>query len=279
MLPTRRPLVIVMPYLERDGIHFYYEISGEGRALVFCHGLTGNLENAKELLGDFAGFRLIFWDSRGHGKTQPAGPAQSFNFDTFARDLAAILDHLGIGRAVVGGISMGAAVSTRFAVLCPERVRALVLVRPAWLTDGPPEGLKFHPMVSDLLGRYGAEHGREVFERSPEYQKLLHRSPMDAAALAGQFAEAFAVERRARLDGIPRDAPIRDWSEVNGVVMPSLVIGNEPDFIHPLAYAVEWAKRLPNGRLVQVPPKAIDFESHALAVRSNLREFLSGVLR
>ncbi len=83
-----------MPLLERDGIRFYYEVSGDGPPLVFCHGLTGNLEQPKQLLGEFPGFRLIVWDARGHGETQPAGPAEHFNFDTFARDLAALLDDL-----------------------------------------------------------------------------------------------------------------------------------------------------------------------------------------
>ena len=42
-----------MPFLEHDGIRFYYEVSGSGPALVFCHGLTGDLEQPKELLGEF----------------------------------------------------------------------------------------------------------------------------------------------------------------------------------------------------------------------------------
>ena len=76
-----------MPFLEREGIQFHYEICGDGPPVVFCHGLTGNLEQPKELIQPLEGFRLIVWDARGHGKTNPAGSLAGFTFDTFASDL------------------------------------------------------------------------------------------------------------------------------------------------------------------------------------------------
>jgi hypothetical protein len=50
--------------------------------------------------------------------------------------------------------------------------------------------------------------------------------------------------------------------------MPILVVGNEPDLVQPLSYAVTWAKQLPSGRLVQVPSEVLDFEEHARSVRT-----------
>ncbi|MBM3740502.1 MAG: alpha/beta hydrolase [Acidobacteria bacterium] len=264
-----------MPFFEHDGIRFHYQTAGGGTPLVFTHGLTGNLENARDLTGEMPGYRQVFWDARGHGRTSPAGPAGGFSFDVLARDLAALLDHLQIERAVVGGISMGAGISAKFAILNPDRVRALILVRPAWLTEPLPEGLELMPVAAAYMEQFGMEQGRERFVQSPGYLSLLASQPDTAAALSEQFVTEAAFERRGRLTGIPGDAPIRAWGEVEGLRIPALVIGCEPDYLHPLSFARAWAERLPCGRFAQVPAKSAGFELYAGAVRQHIAEFLS----
>jgi hypothetical protein len=59
--------------------------------------------------------------------------------------------------------------------------------------------------------------------------------------------------------------------------MPALVVGNEPDFVHPLSFARIWAERLPRGRFAQVPSKLIDFDRHAEAFRICFSEFLKSL--
>lgn len=266
-----------MPTVEHEGIRVYYEVSGEGPALVLCHGLTGNLEQPRDLIGTVPGFRQVFWDARGHGKTEPPGPTDGFRFHTFARDLAALLDRLAIQEAVVGGISMGAAVSARFAIQYPDRVKALILIRPAWLCEPSPEGLRLFPVVAGYLEQFGALEGCRRLEALPQYQAMREGFPDAAAVLRDQFFQDRALERRARLVGIPGDAPIRDWAEVQDLRMPALVIGTEPDLVHPLSYAAAWAERMPLGRFAQVPPKSAGFEPHAQAVRQHVTAFLQSL--
>ena len=57
----------------------------------------------------------------------------------------------------------------------------------------------------------------------------------------------------------------------------ALVLGNEPDLVHPLSYAIAWAECLPHARFVQVPPKSVDFELSAQAVRTHVSEFLASL--
>lgn len=263
-----------MPFLEHEGIRFHYDISGEGPPVVFCHGLTGNLEQPKELIPSLPGFQFIVWDARGHGKTNPPGPRDGFTFDTFARDLAALLAHLDVREAVIGGISMGAAVSVRYAIRYPGRARALVLVRPAWLESGLPEGLRLHPRVAEYLEAYGVERGRQLFAELPEFKAMEEQHPDVTAGIIGQFSQEDAFARRDRLSGIPRDAPIRNWHEVEELRIPALVIGNDSDVVHPWSFAEAWASHLPSAQLVKVPPRPIDFPAHALAVRKHLEVFL-----
>ena len=85
-----------------------------------------------------SGVRLLSLDCRGHGGTRPLGPRTSSPFSSFADDVAALMDHLGLQRAVVGGISMGAGVALNLAFRYPQRVVGLVLAHPAWLDSPRP---------------------------------------------------------------------------------------------------------------------------------------------
>lgn len=68
------------------------------------------------------GVRLLAFDCRAYGKTVPLGPEEKISIPSFADDLCAFVDHLQIERAVIGGISMGAAVAVNFTLKCPDRV-------------------------------------------------------------------------------------------------------------------------------------------------------------
>lgn len=265
-----------MAVAECQGVAIHYEVAGEGPVVALCHGLCGELSHVRDVVGSLPGYRTVLWDARGHGRTPPSVP-DTYTFDVFARDLSALLDHLGISEAVIGGISMGAAVSTRFALKYPERTRGLVLIRPAWLTSPLPDGLRLFPVVADYLGRYSAEEGCRLLEQSAEYQALCDEFPDTAATLRAQFFEKDAVARRGRLQGIPNDTPIRSWGEINVLEMPTLVFGNTPDFVHPVSFAMEWAQRLPRGEFVQTPSRALEFDQHAEVVRVHLKSFLAAL--
>ena len=131
-----------MPFFRRDELTFHYvdTTAGEGvegtTPFVFQHGLGGDVEQPSGVLRPPPGVRLLSFDCRGHGKTRPVGAPERFTITAFADDLAAFLDEVEIEDAIVGGISMGAAVALNFALRYPDRLRGLVLSRPAWL-DSP----------------------------------------------------------------------------------------------------------------------------------------------
>ena len=122
-----------MPFFRHENIDFYYEEYGSGPAFVFSHGLGNNLAQARELIGDLPGFRVILYDNRGHGRTSGIGDPARLTFPVMAEDMTALLDHLAVPAAAVGGVSMGAGISIAFSIKNPERTKALVLSRPAWL--------------------------------------------------------------------------------------------------------------------------------------------------
>jgi pimeloyl-ACP methyl ester carboxylesterase len=229
------------------------------------------------------GIRLLCLDARGHGRTQPLGEPSALCFDVFGDDLVAWLDHLGVARAVIGGISMGAGVALNVAVRYPARVAGLVLSRPAWL-DGPmpPENIARYAAIARLLRTVGAAHDREQaircavteFEASDDYRELLASSPDTAQSLRGQLTNERAVDAVARLERLPPDRPLADLRAVEAVRVPALVLAHRQDPIHRDTFGVRLATALPGARLVALTPKSIDRGRHAAEVQCYLEDFL-----
>ena len=259
-----------------DGVTFAYEILGERRALVFCHGLGGDRAQPKDLLGDVAGWRVHVWDARWHGQTEPARDEGKLSFAQFAADLVALMDHWGLDRAVVGGISMGAGVAARVAVDRPDRVAGLVLVRPAWLDRPSPPGLALFPVVARLLGEMAPAEALAAFQHNHAHalKHIWDVSPPVADSLCEQFTKPKAAERRARLERITASAPVGSLELAAGLSVPAVVIGTERDPVHPFSMAERWAECLPGAELVKIPSKASDPIRHIAAFRRTVRRFL-----
>jgi 3-oxoadipate enol-lactonase len=116
-----------MPSASANGISIRYTDSGgDGPPVVLSHGyLMDSAMFDAQVAALVPEYRVITWDQRGHGGTAAAAP---FSYWDSASDALALLDHLDIGQAVLGGMSQGGFVSLRAALLAPDRVRALVLI-------------------------------------------------------------------------------------------------------------------------------------------------------
>ena len=111
------------------GVELDYEVLGDGPELVWLHGLSGSLEESRPLCEALArDFRVLWYSSRGHGASTCLPSRAGYDYDEFADDLQALLDHVGFTRPVVGGGSHGANTALRYAVRHPGRARALLLV-------------------------------------------------------------------------------------------------------------------------------------------------------
>ena len=115
-----------MPHAEINGAELNYELTGEGPAVALIHEGVCDLRMWDELVGPLAReFTVLRYDLRGYGdSTLPPGPFSE------AGDLLALLDHVGIERAALVGVSYGGRVALDTAFVAPERVTALVLAAP-----------------------------------------------------------------------------------------------------------------------------------------------------
>ena len=223
-----------------NGIEIDYEATGRGRPVLMSHGYgaTGRMwDGQHKVLGDR--YRLISWDMRGHGQTvSPDDPAQ-YSLDLTVADMKALLDHLEIPRAVIGGLSLGGYVSLAFALAHPEMVEALIICDsgPGYRNAEAREkwNERARTRATDLETRGLAALGGRSRETQEAIQR--HRSAQGLAhAARGMLAQTDARV----IDALP------------SIRVPTLVIVGDRDapFVAPCAYM---AKKIPGARLEVVP--------------------------
>ena len=225
-----------MAELLANGIRIHYQDSGAGDAVLLTHGYaaTGEMwDSQREALGG-AGYRLITWDMRGHGRTDsPEDPAQYSEELTIA-DMAALLDTLGVDRAVVGGLSLGGYMSLAFYREHPQRVRALVLC-----DTGP--GYR-NPEARAGWNRAAEKRARDFEERA---LAALGRSA-EVRAAAGHHRSAQGLAHAAR--GMLAQFDSRVIDSLADISVPTLVIVGELD--EPFRGASDYmSAKIPGARL------------------------------
>lgn len=115
---------------EVNGTKLYYEVAGSGDPIVFVHGALGDNRHWDVQFEDFAkSYKVVRYDVRGYGKSSPPVVGESYSHHD---DLKALLDHLGISKAHVCGLSQGSAIAVDFILTYPEMGKSLISVGP-WL--------------------------------------------------------------------------------------------------------------------------------------------------
>ncbi len=262
-------------YFHHDGLDFCFRSTGAGVPFIFQHGLGGNLDQPFGLFQPPPGFRLIGFDCRAHGRTQPLGDPDKVRLAVMADDLGALMNHLELPRAVVGGISMGAAVALSFTLRHPDRVAGLVLARPAWLDAPRAENVELFGLIAELLREHGAADGLEIFQRTEIHAGLLHDSPDCRASACAQFLEPRAEEAVVRLEQIPPDAPNHDREEWKKIAVPTLALANRQDPIHPFEYGSILAQSIPGAEFRELTPKSVSVEAYQNGMQRFLAAFLN----
>jgi pimeloyl-ACP methyl ester carboxylesterase len=264
-----------MPVFDRDDLKFHYLDGGKGLPFVFQHGLGGDSSQPCSVYRPAAGLRLLSFDFRAHGQTHPVGDPERLTISTLADDLIALLDHLGIDRAVIGGISLGSAVAVNAALRHEARVLGLVLSRPAWI-DGPlPENVHLYGMIARLIRDLGPKEGLARFLMTSEYRTMESQSPDCARSLIGQFEQPRAEQCVARLERLPGDRPCAHREDYGRIRFPTLILGNRQDPIHPWSFAETLAHLIPGAEFREITPKSVSLEAHAADVQRSIDAFLT----
>jgi pimeloyl-ACP methyl ester carboxylesterase len=264
----------------RDGCRVNYVDVGHGHddrdrmPVLWQHGLGATQAQVAEVFPESSRFRRITMECRGHADSELGAPV-GLSIRQFADDAVVLLDHLAVRRAVVGGISLGAAIALRLAVHHPERVSAQIIARPAWISDPAPERLRIYIDVAELLAQSGPEQGMERLEATERYRLVMSESPDNAASMRSFFHRDNPESTVALLSRIPAQGPGVTREQMSRIALPTLVVANEGDYVHSIAMATEVAELIPGARLKIIPSKNSGRDAYVQAFKATLDEFLS----
>lgn len=223
----------------------YREYGTGPRVCVLIHGLLMDGRMYGRLAPAIAarGHRVITVDMLGHGASDQPHEMTAYSMPQFGRDVIALLDHLELREAVIGGTSLGANIALEVAVAAPTRARALVLEMPVLENALPAAAAAFVPLALALRISHrvmGVVAG--VTRRIPRTHHLID--------LMIDFVRRDPIASLAVLDGLifGRVAPPID--DRRSLAHPTLVIGHPSDPIHPFSDADRIARELAYARLV-----------------------------
>lgn len=202
-------------YFQHDGVKLYYEVYGQGPPLLLIHGNAASIWSMKNQIAFFSRhYRVIAMDSRDHGRSGDATGA--LTFEAMTDDLAALLDHLHTGPALVLGWSDGGIEALLLGLRHPDKVTKIA----AMAANLDPEGI------------------------AAEFVKLQGPPP--------KVEPGHAPTRAERVDALDRDEPHIKPDALRAITAPTLVLASDHDAIAD-DHTLEIYHHLPNAQLAVFP--------------------------
>jgi pimeloyl-ACP methyl ester carboxylesterase len=248
-----------------------YEVYGSGdRLLVLTHGLLmdARLNRGVARALSTRGHRVALLDLLGHGGSDKPQHAAEYRVDVYTEQVVALLDHLGVERAVIGGLSLGANVSLHVAAHHSGRVQGLVIEMPVLERAVPAAALTFVPAL--LAVHYATPVARAV---SWVARRVGLASSELVSGLLAPLASPPEVTT-AVLHGILVGPTVPTVDERRTIRAPALVLGHRADLIHPLSDAEALVRQLPDARLVEAQ-STVELRLHPGRLLAAIERFLA----
>ncbi len=230
------------------------ESVGEGPAVVLCHGITATrryvIHGSRAV--ERAGHRVISYDARGHGESDPAPVSAGYGYPEMVADLELVVAaKAGEGPIVLAGHSMGSHTAVAYALANPARVAGLVVIGPVYAGAISADSLRFWDGLATALEEGGVDGFVDYIAREqgidPAWREtvlgftrariLLHRHPQ-------ALVEA--------LRQVPRSRPFDSLQSLAQIEAPTLVVASrdEADPGHPYKVAAAYEESIPRSRMI-----------------------------
>jgi pimeloyl-ACP methyl ester carboxylesterase len=235
-------------------VEIFVTEAGEGTPVVLLHGLTAT--NRYVVMGSKAlersDHRVIAYDARGHGRSDPAPAPDAYGYEHLLADLLRVMDERGVDRAVLAGASMGAHTILRLALEHPDRVAGLVIITPSYDPDefGDADALARWDALAEGLRTGGVEGFVAAYGDPgvPEAWRETTLKVIRQRLAAHERPEAVADS----LQSVPRSRPFGAIGDLGAIAVPTVVVADRDDADpgHPLAVGEAYAKAIPGARLL-----------------------------
>jgi pimeloyl-ACP methyl ester carboxylesterase len=227
----------------------YREIGGGDEPLVMINGFASTMDTwSPPLLAKLAEhFRVIIFDNRGTGYSSSSD--EPFSISLFAKDAVALMDLLGISRAHILGLSMGASIAQELVLTMPDRVSQLILIA------GTPGGNRAVPMEKDIWETLADKSGTTLDQANRMFSVLFPRSWLashDPWHYCPEIYETTSIENAARQASAFNNWP-GAYDRLPEIRCPVLVLTGSDDVIIPPENAARIVQQIPGARLAKVP--------------------------
>jgi pimeloyl-ACP methyl ester carboxylesterase len=230
------------------------EAAGEGSPLVLCHGITATrryvVHGSRAL--ERSGHRVVSYDARGHGESDPAPAGQGYGYPELVDDLEAVIaQEVGEGRLVLAGHSMGAHTAVAYALQSSERLAGLVAIGPVYGGEVTAEALTYWDGLAAALEEEGIDGFLDYIGREqgidPGWRDTVRRFTRERMRRHRHIGAVVEALRE-----VPRSRPFGSLAELESLDVPALVVASHDDADpgHPRHVAEAYAERLPRARLV-----------------------------
>jgi 3-oxoadipate enol-lactonase len=241
---------------------------GDGAVLVLLHGGGPDHRSLIPLARELADLHpVVLPDIRGYGRSVCADPSRH-TWGQYAADVIALLDHLGVRRAIVGGAGIGTTITLRTAVAYPDRVHALVLVSVEDIEDDQAKEAE-----TVFLDAFAARVRAEGIEAA--WEPILQNLAPIIGVMVREAIPRSDPASIAAAAAIGHDRAFWSVDELAVISAPTLVIPGM-DERHPTALAEDLARILPQGQLASVTLSADlhTADDFAQAFARTIRDFL-----
>jgi pimeloyl-ACP methyl ester carboxylesterase len=257
-----------MPHVALNGVELYYESTGDGAPLIFCHEFAGDYRSWSPQVQAFARlYRCITYSHRGFPPSSvPSDPA-AYSQDVLIEDLLGLMDHLDLRQAHLVGFSMGGNVVLNFALRHPERCRGIVVVGTGSGTVNRERFEQDCARTVALLRTQGIQAFADIYGRGPTRLPYLRKDPLGWQVFHDRLAEHDATGQALIMEGVmlKRRTIFQLESELVELRVPTLVMTGDEDEAC-LDPALFMKRKIPGCGLLVVPQTghAINLEEPAL---------------
>jgi pimeloyl-ACP methyl ester carboxylesterase len=265
-----------------DGVKLYYEEVGRGTPIVFVHEFADDIKGWAAQVKFFARrYRTIAFNARGYPPSDVPEDPERYSQAQAAEDITAILDHLGLAKAHVVGLSMGGYATLHFGLMYPERALSLT-VGGAGYGSVSADRATFHKDTDHVVAQFergGMATVAEFYTRGPTRVQFLAKDPVGWREFYERFAAGSARGHANTMRGVQRRRPsiFELETRLQRLEVPTLIMTGDED--EPcLEPALFMKRKIPSAGLVVIPNSghAINLEEPDLFNRAVL-DFLTAV--
>jgi proline iminopeptidase len=219
----------------RDGIHLSYEETGSGTPVIFVHEFAGDHRSWEPQMRYFARhYRCIAYAGRGYTPSDVPSSPEAYSYEHFRDDVIAVLDHLGLAKAHIVGLSMGGYSALQVGLKYPQRAISLTLAGTGsgseyWSIDEFRKGASATAQQFEKLG--AAEFGK-TYGASPGRIPFAVKDPRGYAEFVEQLSQHSAQGSANTSRGFQGGRPsLYDFEkDIRQLALPTLIIvGDEDD--------------------------------------------------